>query len=307
MSDKSQSFYERAKKFTLQIPPSVSTPARITAMCLWLHAHEDGGGIFVGVNRLRHYTGLGASAQFEALRVLVERGYLLVDGWERHASGAKTRRRKLDAARMAFDTKAELGGDIGLCSPPTDEEWDEAPSKGGAVSQAHTPENRSDHTPENRIEHTPENRIQTEESKPKREEPKKEKVLSPRAEDLLSSCSLDGAAGENATDLAQKAFDLYNRRAGGKLQKALKLDSTRRDKLKRRLKEYFDNDLAQWDEYLITMTSRPFLCGQNERGWRADFAFALRPEAILKILEGGYVDRDPTRDANGFTHVRTPL
>lgn len=141
----------------------------------------------------------------------------------------------------------------------------------------------------------------------KKEDQERKKGLSPRAEDLLSSCSLGDAIGGNAPDLVQKAYDLWNRRAVGKLHKALKLDTPRRDKLKRRLKDYFDNDLEQWDEYLITITSRPFLCGQNDRGWRADFAFALRPESILKILEGGYVDRDPTRDANGFTRVRTPL
>lgn len=46
--------------------------------------------------------------------------------------------------------------------------------------------------------------------------------------------------------------------------------------------------LEAWRAYCHAIRGSPFLLGENDRGWRADFDFALKPRNISKILEGGY-------------------
>ena len=48
---------------------------------------------------------------------------------------------------------------------------------------------------------------------------------------------------------------------------------------------------AGWTDVLARARASPFLCGENDRGWRADFDFLLRPATIAKVLEGSYDDK----------------
>jgi hypothetical protein len=46
---------------------------------------------------------------------------------------------------------------------------------------------------------------------------------------------------------------------------------------------------------IALIPERPFLLGDNERGWRADIEWFLRPDSVSKVLEGKYSDTKPKR------------
>jgi len=39
----------------------------------------------------------------------------------------------------------------------------------------------------------------------------------------------------------------------------------------------------------------PFLLGENDRGWRADIDWFLRPDSVTRILEGKYRTDKPKK------------
>jgi hypothetical protein len=56
---------------------------------------------------------------------------------------------------------------------------------------------------------------------------------------------------------------------------------------------------ASWQEALARAAASPFCRGENDRGWRADVDWFLRPNTVTKILEGKY-----DRTGNGHTKPR---
>ena len=45
---------------------------------------------------------------------------------------------------------------------------------------------------------------------------------------------------------------------------------------------------AGWQEFCASLVGKPFLTGQNDRGWKADFDWCLDPGNIAKVREGKY-------------------
>jgi hypothetical protein len=43
-----------------------------------------------------------------------------------------------------------------------------------------------------------------------------------------------------------------------------------------------------WTEAISAIERSPFLRGENDRGWRADFDFLLQPASFTKLIEGSY-------------------
>jgi DNA-binding transcriptional ArsR family regulator len=67
-----------------------------------------------------------------------------------------------------------------------------------------------------------------------------------------------------------------------------KADSARVKALKARFADTFHRDLEEWRAYCGQIRGTPFCCGENDRGWRADLDWALKPATINKVLEGKY-------------------
>lgn len=49
-----------------------------------------------------------------------------------------------------------------------------------------------------------------------------------------------------------------------------------------------------WQEALDIASRTPFLLGENDRGWEMDLEFFLRPDSVLKIMEGKYATSNGT-------------
>lgn len=82
--------------------------------------------------------------------------------------------------------------------------------------------------------------------------------------------------------LVLEAYNLMADEAG--LPKA-KMTPERRKKLKTFTTRHKVEDIT---EAIWAIPRTPFLCGENDRGWKADFDFLLQPKSFTRILEGSY-------------------
>lgn len=82
--------------------------------------------------------------------------------------------------------------------------------------------------------------------------------------------------------LVLEAFNLMAGEAG--LPKA-RMTPERRKKLTTFTRRHKVEDIT---EAIWRIPQTPFLCGENDRGWKADFDFLLQPKSFTRILEGSY-------------------
>jgi hypothetical protein len=83
-----------------------------------------------------------------------------------------------------------------------------------------------------------------------------------------------------------KAFESYNQLAlECGLPQAAKLTPDRKRKIAARLKDYGPEG---WDQALANIRRSSFLTGSNDRNWRANLDFLLKPEKFSKVHDGGY-------------------
>ena len=47
-------------------------------------------------------------------------------------------------------------------------------------------------------------------------------------------------------------------------------------------------ELEDWRNYFIDARDKPFLLGQNDRGWKGDLDFLIREQSVLNMQEGKY-------------------
>jgi hypothetical protein len=87
--------------------------------------------------------------------------------------------------------------------------------------------------------------------------------------------------GESPDDLRA----LWNTEKDPRLPHWRELTGKRRTQAAARLKE---RPLAEWRIILGRINGSPFCLGVNERGWKADVEFFLRPDTATKVLEGKY-------------------
>lgn len=86
----------------------------------------------------------------------------------------------------------------------------------------------------------------------------------------------------NAKMTPHDLMDIWNAHRGS-LPKALELSESRYSKAKKRVGECDDKEV--WIKVVQWLAKSEFHTGRNDRGWKADFAFLLRPETRLKIQE----------------------
>jgi hypothetical protein len=82
---------------------------------------------------------------------------------------------------------------------------------------------------------------------------------------------------------------LWNSNASGLIQMKAAGDK-RKEAWRRRWKE--KPDLPYWVDVVKRLSSSSFCRGENDRGWKADVDFFLKPDTHIKALEGKY-DRGP--------------
>jgi len=80
-----------------------------------------------------------------------------------------------------------------------------------------------------------------------------------------------------------EAYNAMADRTG--LPKAIKLEGARLRQAKLLVRKATVDDLT---EAIDAIERNPWMHGQNERGWRADFDFLLQPKSFTRLIEGSY-------------------
>jgi hypothetical protein len=74
-----------------------------------------------------------------------------------------------------------------------------------------------------------------------------------------------------------------------KLPQVLEFGPERRDKCRRRLARDPKKFIDQFTRAVIKAQETPFLCGEGDRGWKADFDwFVANDRNVIRVLEGRY-------------------
>jgi hypothetical protein len=100
---------------------------------------------------------------------------------------------------------------------------------------------------------------------------------------------------------AVAAFNAAAERVGW--AKVQRLTDQRRVALRARLADV--GGLDGWRAAVEKAAANGFLCGENERGWKLDFDFLIKPKNLTKIMEGGYdrSARTPTGNVKQSPHA----
>jgi hypothetical protein len=95
-----------------------------------------------------------------------------------------------------------------------------------------------------------------------------------------------GNGADAPVDRRKKAFRNYNVVAASLgLAQAEMLTKTRSQQIDARLKEV---GLAGWNQALHNLEEMPFCRGENDRGWKVNLDWLLKPANLTKILEKHY-------------------
>ncbi|WP_102858284.1 YdaU family protein [Phaeobacter inhibens] len=136
---------------------------------------------------------------------------------------------------------------------------------------------------------------------PKQPEPEPEPY---KIEDTNVSLSPADDASFRAVDEIAEAVNDFNVAAGASGWPKVKvLSKARRSALAARLREC--GGLDGWRVALEKARGSPHLCGQNDRGWVANFDFLTRQSSFAKLMEGNYDNRDHTGQHQSRPHPGT--
>lgn len=119
-----------------------------------------------------------------------------------------------------------------------------------------------------------------------------ETVVSVETTSLISPVSVTKNSDQETPSVVE-AFKAYNdsaAQAGWPL--ATKLTPARRTGIKARLVDA--GGIDGWKSAMARARASPLLTGDNQRGWKADLDFFLKPSKFTKLIEGSYDARRPT-------------
>lgn len=102
--------------------------------------------------------------------------------------------------------------------------------------------------------------------------------------------------GKDGPEMTPKDLaDLWNTEVPAALPKVKALTKSREQHARVRLSEHPTFEF--WQKVMATIRASKFLCGENERGWRADFDWLTGSDRnCVKIMEGKYDDRFKKND-----------
>jgi hypothetical protein len=83
-------------------------------------------------------------------------------------------------------------------------------------------------------------------------------------------------------------MDAYNDAVENRLPQIQKMTPARKNAVKKLLKELDQPTFQNLANYFYDFVdqAKPFYFGENDRGWRADFDYIIKPSTYLKVVEG---------------------
>lgn len=83
--------------------------------------------------------------------------------------------------------------------------------------------------------------------------------------------------------------DLFNTKFDGKLSQVTQITDKRKAAMRARIANHGKEAVVKVFNLVL---NSPFLLGENNRNWRADFDWIFKPTNFVKILEGNYLKRE---------------
>ena len=102
--------------------------------------------------------------------------------------------------------------------------------------------------------------------------------------DIYSNPPEPSSANADALPFSNRVVSAWNEAATAGLTAAKGLDTTRKAHLRSRVKDHGEAAVL---EAIRNLAASPFHCGKNDRGWKANIGWFLKPEGFLKALEMG--------------------
>lgn len=112
--------------------------------------------------------------------------------------------------------------------------------------------------------------------------PNEEISIPPQLPSVISD-EMTSPAVELKPEHVVEAWNATAQRLG--LRAVRKFTPERRKKLATRIRQSTIDDFT---EAIASIERSPFLLGENDRGWRADFDWMLEPKNFTKLIEGTY-------------------
>lgn len=97
----------------------------------------------------------------------------------------------------------------------------------------------------------------------------------------VSNELLNTEEAAKADGFADELKNEWNKYSG--LPTFIRLTTKRLQSLRTRMKDSFFSE--NWKEALAFMGTTPFYYGENDRGWRANVDYFLRPDTVIKLME----------------------
>ena len=85
------------------------------------------------------------------------------------------------------------------------------------------------------------------------------------------------------------------------LNKVLSIKNNRLKSLKARIEEFGEDKIL---EAMDNITQSSFLMRENDRGWKIDIDWLLKPNNFPKVLEGNYKDNPKAQKGTGFNNFK---
>lgn len=95
-----------------------------------------------------------------------------------------------------------------------------------------------------------------------------------------------------------KIISVWNEILGDVCPRIQRLTDQRKRLIASRMIDSFGKEISQWQDYCKTIRGSPFCSGENDRGWRANIDWALKPQTVAKVLEGLYAANDKPLQAS---------
>lgn len=80
--------------------------------------------------------------------------------------------------------------------------------------------------------------------------------------------------------------NLWNNLVNDKLPQVSTVTDSRKKHIKSRMND--QPDKSYWQDVIQRILKSDFCCGDNDRGWRANFDWLVKPDTHVKVLEGKY-------------------
>lgn len=126
-------------------------------------------------------------------------------------------------------------------------------------------------------------------------------------QDSDSSLRSESEREASAREIAELMLEVWiEESVPAGLAKPMRLTPARIAACAARWRDSFGSDRDQWRAHLVRIRASPGLLGANERGWKADLDWALRPASILGVAEGKYDTWGAAPRANGHASPAPP-